>query len=116
MAKGWFNTSPLIEDHQLKTKKVVLDINAGTSGFNCSNIGAISVTATDAAAGEYDIDCTELGDVYRAWEVRVISDTDTSVISTSISSNVLTISVNSGDDLSATHQDLVIEVTYELLK
>lgn len=109
------NSNSQVQDHLLKKKAVALDINAGTSGFNCSNLPGFTVTAVSAADGTYTISCADLGTVSKLWEVRVISDTDTSAITAAIASGILTISVDSDGDLSATHQDLVIEVTYESL-
>lgn len=109
------NSNSQVEEHLLKKKAVALDINAGTSGFDCSNLPGFTVTAVAAASGTYTISCADLGTISKLWEIRVISDTDTSVITSSISAGVLTISVDSDGDLSATHQDLVIEVTYESL-
>lgn len=109
MATKTDKTSDLA-DHLQKTLDLVMEVKAD-SGSIASDPSSATASFTDAAAGQFDVDLSGLGEVEKVYELTVTPTSGTATSSSSVSaSGDLTISVDSSLDLSAAASDFVIRV------
>lgn len=97
-------------DHIQRTLDLVFEVKVDASedqiAGDLPGIGSFS----DQAAGQFDLDLSDLGDMEKVLEVEVTPSTGTATISSSISSGALTLSVDSNQDLETTDVDFVIRL------
>ena len=97
-------------DHIQRTSDMVFEVKIDASesliAGDLPGIGSF----TSQAAGQFDLDLSELGDVESALEITVTPSVGTATISSSITSDALSLSVDSNQDLTLTDVDFVIRV------
>lgn len=98
-------------DHIQRTLDLVFEVKVDASESLISGDFVGIGSFTDQANGEFDLDLSDLGDVEKLLAVEVVSaSTGTATVSGSLSSQALSLSVNSNQDLTSQDVDLVIRV------
>lgn len=95
-------------DHIQRTLDLVFEVKIDASESSIAGDLPGIGSFTDAAAGQLSLDLSELGEVEKVLEVSVTPSAGTATISSSITSDALSLDVDSNQDLSSTDLDLVI--------
>ncbi len=96
-------------DHLERSLDLVFEVKADTGAISSDLPGSSSFT--DAAAGQIAIDLSELGEVEKVLDSEVVSESaGTSTLTPSITSDLLSLALDSDQDLSAGAVDFVIRV------
>ena len=95
-------------DHIQKTIDLVFEVKIDASENSISSdLGGIGAF-TDQANGQLSLDLSELGDVEKVLEVSVTPSTGTATVAATVTSQALSLDVDSSADLTAVDVNLVI--------
>lgn len=97
-------------DHLQAMLDLVFEIKVDASEdiISCDLPGTASFDTQ--ADGTIDVDLEGLGDVLKAYEVEVTPSTGTATITSDVSDNVLTLAIDSNQDLTAVDVDFVVRI------